>query len=232
MVADNGADWDVSGAPDSHWDDEALHTLDGVTGADFEVVDSRALLPGAFFVSLPATASAREGVRWTRPGGLYDGASWSATVDYAARVGDEALPLTAGAGQSGAFSLSHTWSDDGRRTVRVAVANEVARTASATIAVTVRNVAPKVAGGRDVSVRAGARLTRKCSLRDPGADVWKGWVSYGDGTPRRTLRLRADKTFRLSHRIAGPRGRRCTVTLCVTDGDGGRGVDRFRVTVR
>ena len=85
MVADNGADWYVSGAPDSRWDDEALHTLDGVTGGDFEVVDSRALLPGAFYVSLPATASAREGVRWTRPGGFFDGAgaSWSATVDYA-----------------------------------------------------------------------------------------------------------------------------------------------------
>jgi hypothetical protein len=25
---------------------------------------------------------------------------------------------------------------------------------------------------------------------------------------------------------------RCTVTLCVTDGDGGRGVDRFVVTTR
>ena len=69
-------------------------------------------------------------------------------------------------------------------------------------------------------------------FRDPGADTWKGWVSYGDGTARRALRLRADKTFTLSHRFAGPRGRRCTVTLCVTDDDGGRGVDRFRVTVR
>ena len=234
MVADNGADWYVSGAPDSRWDDEALHTLSGVTGGDFEVVDSRALLPAAFYVSLPATASAREGVRWTRPGGFFDGAgaSWSATVDYAAGAGEETLPLSAGAGQSGAFSLSHLWPDDGRRTVRVAVANEMARTASATVAVTVRNVAPKVAGGRHVRVRAGARLTRRCSFRDPGADVWKGWVSYGDGTPRRALRLRADKTFRLSHRFAGPRGRRCTVTLRVTDGDGGRGVDRFRVTVR
>ena len=29
MVADNGADWYVGGAPDSRWDDEALHALDG-----------------------------------------------------------------------------------------------------------------------------------------------------------------------------------------------------------
>ena len=235
MVADNGADWYVGGAPDARWDDDVLRTLNGVTGDDFEVVDSRALLPGALYVSLPATAAAREGMRWTRAGGFFDGAGalWTATVDYAGGAGDQSLPLTsAGQGQSGAFVLEHTWSDDGRRIVKVVVTNELTRAASATLAVTVRNVAPRVAGGPDVRVRAGARLARTCSFRDPGADVWKGWVSYGDGTARQALRLRAGKTFRLSHRFAGPRGRRCTVTLCVTDDDGGRGVDRFVVSVR
>ena len=47
MVADNGADWYVSGAPDPRWDDEALGAIRAVKGSDFEVVDSRALLPGA-----------------------------------------------------------------------------------------------------------------------------------------------------------------------------------------
>ena len=235
MVADNGSDWYVSGAPDSRWNDEALHALGGVTGRDFEVVDSRALQAGAFYVSLPATATVREGARWTCAGGFFDGAGalWTATVDYAGGAGDEPLALTPGGeGQSGAFALSQTWPDDGRRSVRVAVTNELVRTATATVAVTVRNVAPKVAGGPDARVRAGARLTRTCSFRDPGADVWKGWVSYGDGTARRALRLRADKTFLLSHRFTRPTGRRRTVTLCVTDGDGGRGIDRFAVVVR
>ena len=235
MVADNGSDWYVGGAPDSRWDDEALHALDGVTGGDFEVVDSRALLPGAFYVSLPATASAREGTAWTRAGGFFDGAGaiWTATADYAAGAGPEALELAAGGeGQSRAFTLGHTWPDDGHRAVQVTVTNEFARTATATLDVTVRNVAPKVAGGADAKVRAGARFARTCTFRDPGADTWKGWVSYGDGTARRALRLRADKSFTLSHRFAGPRGRRCTVTLCVTDDDGGRGVDRFAVKVR
>ena len=235
MVADNGSDWYVSGAPDSRWDDDALRALDRVTGADFEVVDTRALVPGAFYVTLPATATAREGVPWTGMGWFFDaaGALWTATVDYAAGGGAEPLALTAGGeGQSGSFSLRHTWPDDGRRTVAVAVSNEPARTATARVAVTVRNVAPSVAGGQGARVRAGTRLARTCSFRDPGADVWKGWVKYGDGTARRALRIRADKTFRLSHRFAGPRGRRCTVTLCVTDGDGGRGVDHFAVTVR
>jgi hypothetical protein len=137
-----------------------------------------------------------------------------------------------GDGQSRAFTLGHTWADDGHRGVQVTVTNEFAHTATATLGVTVRNVAPKVAGGADARVRAGAGFTRTCVFRDPGADSWKGWVSYGDGTARRALRLRAGKSFKLSHRFAGPRGRRCTVTLSVTDDDGGRGVDRFRVTVR
>ena len=93
MVADNGSDWYVSGAPDSRWDDDALRALDRVTGADFEVVDTRALVPGAFYVTLPATATAREGVPWTGMGGFFDaaGALWTATVDYAAGGGAEPL---------------------------------------------------------------------------------------------------------------------------------------------
>ena len=33
IVADNGSDWYVSGAPDSRWNDEALHAFDRVKGA-------------------------------------------------------------------------------------------------------------------------------------------------------------------------------------------------------
>jgi hypothetical protein len=38
ILADNGSDWYVSGAPDARWDDEEMHELDQVTGDDFEVV--------------------------------------------------------------------------------------------------------------------------------------------------------------------------------------------------
>jgi hypothetical protein len=40
LVADNGSDWFVTGAPSPHWDDDALHTLSQVRGSDFEVVAS------------------------------------------------------------------------------------------------------------------------------------------------------------------------------------------------
>ncbi len=40
LVADNGSDWYVSGAPDPRWDDDALRDLGALTGDDFEVVDT------------------------------------------------------------------------------------------------------------------------------------------------------------------------------------------------
>jgi hypothetical protein len=38
ILADNGSDWFVSGAPDPRWDDDEINTLKRVKGSDFEVV--------------------------------------------------------------------------------------------------------------------------------------------------------------------------------------------------
>ncbi|QDT34996.1 hypothetical protein [Thalassoglobus polymorphus] len=38
ILADNGGDWYISGAPDPRWDNDALHTLKKVQGKDLEVV--------------------------------------------------------------------------------------------------------------------------------------------------------------------------------------------------
>jgi hypothetical protein len=40
IVADNGSDWFISGAPDRRWDNDQLHALDVLSGRDFEVVDA------------------------------------------------------------------------------------------------------------------------------------------------------------------------------------------------
>lgn len=45
VVADNGSDWYVSGAPDPRWDNDDLHSLHTVPGSAFEVVDSASLRP-------------------------------------------------------------------------------------------------------------------------------------------------------------------------------------------
>jgi hypothetical protein len=38
ILADNGSNWYVSGAPDPRWNDDELHTLSALKGSDFEVV--------------------------------------------------------------------------------------------------------------------------------------------------------------------------------------------------
>jgi hypothetical protein len=45
IVADNGSDWYISGAPNPGWDNDQLHALGGLTGRDFEVVDAARLRP-------------------------------------------------------------------------------------------------------------------------------------------------------------------------------------------
>ena len=39
IVADNGSDWYISGAPDARWNDEELNELKSLVGDDFEVVE-------------------------------------------------------------------------------------------------------------------------------------------------------------------------------------------------
>jgi hypothetical protein len=43
IVADNGSAWYVIGAPSRHWSNNQLHTLHGVHGRAFEVVDTSKL---------------------------------------------------------------------------------------------------------------------------------------------------------------------------------------------
>jgi hypothetical protein len=40
IVADNGSDWFISGAPDRRWSNDQLHELGALSGRDFEVVDT------------------------------------------------------------------------------------------------------------------------------------------------------------------------------------------------
>ena len=45
LVADNGANWYISGAPSPGWSNDQLHTLGRVTGSNFEVVDTTSIHP-------------------------------------------------------------------------------------------------------------------------------------------------------------------------------------------
>jgi len=45
ILADNGSNSYIGGAPDPRWSNDALHTIGRITGSDFEVVDTSSLHP-------------------------------------------------------------------------------------------------------------------------------------------------------------------------------------------
>lgn len=47
IIADNGSDWYISGAPDPHWKNDTLHLLDNITGNSFEAVNEAGLMINA-----------------------------------------------------------------------------------------------------------------------------------------------------------------------------------------
>ena len=84
IMADNGSNMYISGAPDDRWDNDDLHNLDQVTAADFEVVQMNPIytqsnLPTgavpaiASFTASPATVSAGANVTlsWNVTGASY-----------------------------------------------------------------------------------------------------------------------------------------------------------------
>ncbi len=46
LLADNGGDWFVSGAPNPKWDDDAIRTLKRIKGKDFEAVETGPIVTG------------------------------------------------------------------------------------------------------------------------------------------------------------------------------------------
>ena len=61
MVADNGSNWYISGAPDPGWNDDDLHQLGSVKGSDFEVVDTSSPDRGDAHPDLRAAAAVDAG---------------------------------------------------------------------------------------------------------------------------------------------------------------------------
>jgi PKD repeat protein len=149
--------------------------------------------------------------------------TWTATVDYGDESGVQSLAL---AGK--AFTLSHVYADNGVYTVTVTVTDDDGGVGTDTAQVTVNNVAPTVDAGPDAAINEGDAFTSSGSFMDPGADTWTATVDYGDESGVQSLAL-AGKAFTLSHVYAD--NGVYTVTVTVTDDDGGVGTDTAQVTV-
>jgi len=149
--------------------------------------------------------------------------TWSATVNYGDGSGVQPLTLS-----GKAFSLSHVYTDNGSYTVTVKVTDDDGGVGTDTAIVTVNNVVPVVNAGSDATISEAGVFSGSGTFTDPGADTWSATVNYGDGSGVQPLTL-SGKAFSLSHVYADNGS--YTVTVKVTDDDGGVGTDTAIVTV-
>lgn len=165
-------------------------------------------------------ASIDEGDTFTSSGSFTDpnADTWTATVDYGDGTPPEPLAIT---GQS--FSLVHVYEEDGMFTVLVTVADSANASGQDTAAVAVGNVAPSVDAGPDVTAEQGEGVQFAGAFIDPGPLDTHGieW-DFGDGGGE-------SGTLTPTHVYANPGV--FTVTLTVTDDDGGVGSDSLEVEV-
>ena len=80
ILADNGSALYITGAPDKQWSNTDLHSLDGVTAADFDVLDESPLYTSA---NIPTGAAPTISSFTASPAIIRSGASsllsWSGT---------------------------------------------------------------------------------------------------------------------------------------------------------
>ena len=130
---------------------------------------------------------------------------------------------------------AHTYADGpATRTVTVKVTDKDGGFNSATFTVTVNNVAPTVTPAANQSANEGASTSFTLgSFSDPGVNdnPWAVDVDWGDATAHTTFSSATQGSLgSQSHTYAdGPATR--TVTVKVTDKDGGIGTNTFTVTV-
>jgi len=157
----------------------------------------------------------------------------TAEIDWGDGSPVEAGTLTQGAG-SGSVDGSHVYADNGVYTVTVTVTDDDAGVGSDTFTVTVNNGNPSVEAGADQSIVEGGSISLDpATFTDPGtADIHTATIDWGDGSPLEAGSLTQGAG---SGSVAGSHAYGAegifTVTVSVTDDDGGVGTDTFTVNV-
>ncbi|MHC5112629.1 MAG: PKD domain-containing protein, partial [Planctomycetota bacterium] len=187
--------------------DSATVTVDNISTLAVDAGPDATINEGDTFVSAGS---------FTDPGA----SSWTATVDYDEGAGAQSLALN----PDKSFALGNTYEENGVYTVKVTVTGDDGGVDSDSAQVTVLNVAPLVDAGPDQTVNQGDPVHFNGSFTDPGTEdthtiVW----NFGDGSPPVT------GTMTPGHTYTG--GGIFTVTVTVTDDDGGVGSDSLVVTV-
>ncbi len=154
----------------------------------------------------------------------------SNVLSFSLEDGTGSIPLGASI-DPGTGAFSWTPADDGVATFDVCVTDDgdPALSHCQPITITVANVDPVVDAGAGATIDEGGTFTGSGSFVDPGTDSWTATVDYGDASGVQALALDPDRTFVLSHLYADNGS--FTVTVTVTDDDGGSGNDTLSVTV-
>ena len=116
-----------------------------------------------------------------------------------------------------------TFDGPSERTIAVRVTNASGLTATATVQVSVVNVAPTVSAGADRTVDQGVAATGTATTTDISGDTVTVTWDYGDGSPTET-----GTTFSHSYATLGT----YTVTATATDEDSGSRTATFQVNYR
>ncbi len=173
------------------------------------------------------------------------------TAEPAADITLLETPGGEGVPTQGTIQAGHAYADDGEYTVTVMVTDDEGAGASDTFTVTVHDVAPAVEAGKDQRVTKGSFLTLdSAQFSDPGFDdeveavIWRedftATIDWGDGTTESAAGITLVETpgsegvattgtIQAGH-VYVDNGV-YTVTVTVTDDDGGAGTDRFTVRV-
>jgi len=127
---------------------------------------------------------------------------------------------TTGTGET----VEHAYMDDGKYTVRLTVEDDGGSMGTATKRIAVSNADPVVEAGPDLRSITGDDVIFNGSLWDPGSlDTHEIVWHFGDGKT-------ADGSLEIEHSYTSTGD--YTVTLSVTDDDGGHGEDTLTVNVR
>ncbi len=126
---------------------------------------------------------------------------------------------------SGSLTPSHAYADNSVYTVTLTVTDKDGGIGTDTLTVTVNNIAPSVDAGADQMFNEGDAANFSGSFSDPGSvDTHTVEWNFGDGSATVSGSLTPSRTY--------PTAGVYTVTLTVTDKDGGIGSDTLTVTVQ
>jgi hypothetical protein len=119
-------------------------------------------------------------------------------------------------GSADGATVSHVFAQDGEFVVTVTTTDNDGLTDTATLNVSVSNVAPLLSGIPDGSLEAGDAYTVSGSFSDPGADTWTATVNWGDGSAA-SQAIATGHEFSLVH--VYPNAGTFTVTVTLADDD-------------